>query len=164
MALPNYRISIVKKFGAEEWSNDYLVNAASLDAAATLASSLVEFEEAIHFDVVEFVYYRVSTTAVGDRTFRHVPINQTGTAESAGQSFLPLFNTFRMPIGESQQNGGILETSFITGATSAINDLLVPVIAEGAIVTSKGNVVTGATPYRFVQERQLKRRKRRAAP
>lgn len=180
MPLPNYRISIVKSLDAEEWSNDYMVICDDMDDASDFAEALVEFEQSFHFDTVQFAYVRVSTTLKGDRTFRHIPLNVAGIAQSAGQDFLPLFNTvrvdlgtsdsdparkyYRTPIGEAQQSRGILAGNTIAGFEDLLGGSLQPLILQGKLVTSGGNLIVGSSLYHNVQERQLKRRRRKKAP
>lgn len=177
MALPNYRLSIYKRLGNEAWSNDWLLNTIDIDAADSVAVALVEFEERMHSEEVQFEYYRVSSTAVGDRVFRHVPINQPGYVPLSAGNNLPLFNTmrvdlqtidsdpcrkyFRTPVIEGNQENGKFTDAAMTYFTQVITTYLLNTIALDNIVSNKGNVVTTASVYPYVQMRQLARRRKK---
>lgn len=177
MALPTHRLDIFKRLGAEEWANSWLLNAASMDAAQEVAEAIVSFEQHIHSTTVTLAYYRLSTTTVGDRTFRHVPLNLAGLSDLGGVDGLPLFNTlrvdlstldsdpcrkyFRIPLTESMQANGLLSPTTVSNFQATITTYLLNTVAIDNIVSNKGNVATGATVYPFVQMRQLKRKKRK---
>jgi len=177
MPLPSHRVSIYKQMGSEEWSNDWLLNVTSMDDANDVGDALLEFERHMHSTIITFTYMRISTTAVGDRTFRHIPINQQGLINMEGAETLPLFNTlrvdlstldsdparkyFRCPLSEGMQDGGNLLSTTITNFNGNITSYLANTIALDNIVTTKGNTVSGATVYPYVQMRQLERRRKK---
>ena len=84
MGVPTHRIEVRKSKGGHQWSNDYLVECPTMADAVTMAVGAVNFEKSFHQAAVNFDYYRVSTVAVGDRTFRHVPLNVPGLAGAGG--------------------------------------------------------------------------------
>jgi hypothetical protein len=177
MALPKYRLSIVKGIQSEEWSNDWLLNVPDMNAAADVAEALIDFEQHMHTSNVQFRYYRISTLTKGDRVFRHVGLNSNGLILAPSDEELPLFNCiridlttldsdparkyFRMPVLESMQSGGELLPSTISNLNGNITSYLLNTIALDNIVTSKGNTVSGATVFPRVQMRQLTRRRKK---
>lgn len=175
MGAPQWRIQVTKHMGAEEWSNDYLTDLATLTEAHDFAVSLVQLEESIHMAAVHFDYYRVSSVLVGDRIFQHVPINANGGVANA--DFLPLFNTvrvdfqtassdparkyYRAPIAEGNQAGGVLSSDYINAVALALFTFLGDPELYGNIVTTAGNKVITGTVHDLVQMRQLHRHKRK---
>ena len=180
MAPPNFRVSIFKRFSNEVWSNDWLLNVLDMENANTVATALVEFERRMHHADVIFEYMRISTLALADRIFRHIPINLPGYSASALGSYMPLYCTlrldmstvdsdpcrkyFRQPVVEQNQADGKFTTAAIDVYNGFITTYLVNTIALDNIVSSRGNVVTGATINPYVQMRQLTRRKRPKIP
>lgn len=175
MALPNWRIEIVKQLDGEVWSNDYLTALVTIDAAADIADELVAWEQQVHASVVTILYALVSTTIKGDRTFRHITYNVPGIPNIG--EYLPLFNTirvdlqtedsdpgrkyYRQPIPENGQANGYLVPGTVASFNAAIASTLQPIIDNSALVTPKGNQITGATTFPKVQIRQLHRRRRK---
>ena len=179
MAMPNFRLSIVKTMGNRNWSNDYLLNISGFVEGSDVANALVTFERNLYLDLVTIAYYRLSTMQVGDRTFRHVNIGLPGLNIHGGADYLPLFNCvrvdlstadhdparkyFRIPIIEGNQANGQLTGAYRTFLQGKVDQFLVNSVALDNIVTSKGYVVTGASVHGLVQERQLNRRRRKKA-
>lgn len=177
MPSPLFRITIVKAYNNIEWSNDWLTIDATMADAATRAAQLVTFERNLHLTVVNFLYYRVSTTLIGDRSFRHTGINAPGLRGASGEP-LPLYCTvrmdmptadsdparkyFRLPVQETEQSTALLLGTTVTALQNIVQTHLITSGAISGIVTSKGNPVTGATIAALVQMRQLRRKKRPA--
>lgn len=175
MALPLWRIEIVKQLQSEQWSNDYLTDDATMDDAQDLAQILLTWERNLHMSVVTFVYMRVSSYVPGDRTFRHINVNAQGLAVPG--DYIPLFNTmrvdfstsdsdpgrkyYRVPVGEATQTNGTFTTDIVTQVDIQILNFLVTTNALEHLVTPKGNRITGATVYPRVQIRQLHRRNKK---
>lgn len=180
MALPNFRLSIFKRYQPESWSNDWLLNVADMAEAVTVANALVEFERRMHANLVSFEYYLISTMQVGDRSFRHVAINQLGYVTQTAAESLPLFNVlrvdlttndsdpcrkyFRMPVSEGQIDSGKFVAGTLTSFASLITTHFNNSIAIDNVVSGRGNVVTGASANPFVQMRQLHRRNKKKVP
>lgn len=179
MAVPLWRIEIVKQLGSEVWSNDYLTDDATLDDAQDLSAVLQTFERNIHMELVQFPYMRVSSYVAGDRTFRHIDTNLGGLQTNA--DYLPLFNTIRMnmstadsdpgrkyyriPVPETQQTNGTLAGAYVSSLNGLINTYMVATDALQHLVTPKGNRITSAAMFPNVQMRQLhRRRKKKVTP
>jgi hypothetical protein len=177
MPLPSHRIEIVKRYQQEEWANDYLVNAANMAAAESLAATFAAMERAIHFDAITFVYARVSTTAKFDRIFDHLVIDLPGQIALSSGIMLPLWNTLRV---DFRTNDSDPSRKYFRGCLSAAqvdnNFKVIPARLTAvqtvldnstysasfpAIVTPKGNAATNANAITFVQERQLHRRRKK---
>jgi hypothetical protein len=175
MALPTWRIQIQKSIVAESWSNDYLTDDLTIEDAQDLANELITWERNIHSGLVIFEYVRISSYIPGDRTFRHLAINLPGLTQI--QEHLPLFNTmrvdlgtansdparkyYRLPVSELTQQNGAFNTQFLADRAANIQTYLVTPLVLGHIVTTKGNSVVSATVHRYVQMRQLTRRRRK---
>lgn len=180
MGAPVWRLEIFKKLEAETWSNAYLLDDTDITAADAVASSLVDWEAAIHKSNVQLEYYLLSSIAIGDRIFRHVPLNIPGEDPIGSEQWIPLYNTLRMdmattdsdparkyyrlPITEGMQQNSIFTPAAVTAFNSAINTILQPIIDLGSIVTNSGKVVVSASTHVAVQMRQLHRKRRRIVP
>src|SRR5215207_8329025 len=170
MPTPSYRITVVKSYLGKTWSNDYLTIDATMTDAATRAVQLVEFERRLHTTLVTFDYYRVSTTIVGDRSFRHVAINQPGLRAGSTDS-LPLYCTarldmptadsdparkyYRLPVQEGEQASGTMTAATVTTLQGIVQTYFIATGAISMVVTSRGNPVTTAQMSNTVQMRQM---------
>lgn len=175
MALPNWRIQIQKRLGAETWQNDYLTDDSTIEDAQDLSALILTFEQNVHGVNVVFEFIRISTTIKGDRRFRHLTINEPGLQPNT--PYLPLYNTLRLdlgtaesdparkfyraPVREDQQENGIILASTLGFLNGYAQDLLVATDVVDHLVTTKGNRVTSALFYDRVQMRQLHRRRRK---
>lgn len=180
MGIPTHRLEIRKLYEGHSYSNDYNVECPSMDDAEAMAISLVEFERSFHLNNVVFVSYRVSTVAVGDRIFRHQPIDTIGLRLRSGTSQLPLFCTVRLdmrtvdsdpcrkyyrpPLEETDQEDGHLSAGYWTAIVAAwfVMNAAFPVGSK--IVSNKGNNVVGASGFPDVQMRQLHRKRKKKVP
>src|SRR6185369_10483109 len=104
MAVPNWRIEIVKSLLGEQWSNDYLTDDVAIEDVQDLAVILLSWEQSIHMAAVNFDYIRIATTIPFDRTFRHITFNEPGTAGNL--AYIPLFNTLRIDLGTTDSDPG----------------------------------------------------------
>lgn len=175
MGLPTWRIQIVKELGNEVWSNDYLTDDVTIEDAQDLSALLQTWERNIHMDSVLFSYIRVSSYAPDDRIFRHLTTNVPGLVTAT--AYLPLFNTlrvdlgttdsdparkyYRCPVSESTQTSGVFDGAYRTTIAGLITTYLITPGVLGHLVTTKGNTVVTATPYIYVQMRQLHRRRKK---
>lgn len=174
MALPTWRIQLHKQIVSEEWTNDYLTDVETMEDAVDLLSEILTFEKAIHSGIVVFTYARVSSFVEGDRTFRHITLNELGTQPST--AYLPLFNTarmdmqtnnadpcrkyYRMPVREDMQENGIINGTTLDFLNGYIAEHLgIEVLSR--IVSTKGNNVISASFHNQVQIRQLHRRRKK---
>lgn len=176
MALPTHRLSVFKKYLEERWSNDWLLNVASMAEGITVTDAIVNFERYLHSSSVTFEYYLLSTMTEGDRVFKHQALNLTGNGAVIANDALPLFNTvrldlstmnsdpcrkyFRMPVVESHIENGKFTPAALTAWNGIVVTHLSNSVALDNIVSGKGNVITGGTINPYVQMRQLHRRKR----
>lgn len=179
MPLPTHRIEIRKSYNNRSWSNDYLVVAANMDAAAAQAARLLTMERTFHLARVQFLFYMVSTIQKADRVFRHVAVNAPGQAGGVGLQVLPLFNTarvdlttvdsdparkyYRIPLPEDAVADGIISDVWRGTIGDAVFAALTGTAPAITLVTTKGNVVTGMAVLQEVQERQLRRRRKKKA-
>jgi hypothetical protein len=174
MGLPLFRIEIQKSTPSETWSNDYLTDDLTMNDAQDLASVLLTWERQIHQVLVNFDYIRISSYVKGDRTFRHLTLNEAGLL--GVDDHLPLYCTlrmdmqtqdsdpcrkyYRMPVKEvDQQNGKFLAAPFVF-FNQWIDTYLVNTMALEHIVSNKGNKVISANLFPYVQMRQLHRRRK----
>jgi len=176
MGVPTHRIEIRKEWNGQSWSNDYLVEASSMDTAAAFAIDTVEFERELHFNMIQFIYVRTSTVTKFDRIFRHIDLNLPGLSSTDTTNTLPLFNTvrmdlrtadsdpcrkyFRVPIPESQQDNGVLAPAWIASRTAILDAWIAGFDPDYHVVSKAGHNVIGGSVYPFVQMRQLHRHKR----
>lgn len=177
MPLPTHRLEIRQKFSNWRWSNDYLLYVADFAEGEAVANALVEFHRRMSFTLTTFEFYVLSTYAKDGRVFRHKAVNATGYASLGTAQLLPLFNTVRVDLNtldgdparkylraiatEGDQDTGVWVAASVSSWQSVINTYLVNSVALDNIVTPKGRVVTGATVHNVVQERQLRRRRKK---
>lgn len=130
--MPLYTIRIDKRFEGYEWNNDYVILCDSIDTGQVAASIIKNFEQKLHFNLVEFIGFKVSpipnptrsqhkTVAFADIGFRSVPRADYGEAKRV--LYVQLNSTLGMPgrkmyryviaDGEYQGKG---EGAFITSA------------------------------------------------
>jgi hypothetical protein len=180
MGVPTHRIEIRKLYEGHSYSNDYNVECPSMDDAEAMAVALVEFEQTFHLNNVVFVYYRISSAAIGDRIFRHEPINAIGQRARSGTSQLPLFNTVRLdmrtedsdpcrkyyrpPLEETDQEDGHLSPGYWTAIVSAWYAMNGTFPTGSKIVSGKGHNVVGVAGFPDVQMRQLHRHRKKKLP
>jgi len=177
MGIPTHRVEIRKTWQGHDWSNDYLVESPSMDAAAAFALTAVEFERSFHNNMVTFVYVRTSTVAKFDRIFRHVPLNLQGVGSTDTVDLMPLFNTvrmdlqtadsdpcrkyFRIPISESDQSNGVIIGAKVIALGTLLNNFIATFNETTKVVSGKGHNVIAGRVYPQVQMRQLHRHKKK---
>lgn len=177
-----YRIQVFKQIGTgKEWSNTYWAEATDLDQAIAFGAAVVGAEISIHKANVNFIRYRVSTKTPGDNVYATTPINQPGNRVIASGQY-PLFNTarvdfavfggrpsykyLRLPLEELEVQNGILTPTQIGNIEAEYIALLSPNFAgplePNGLVDESGNFFTNITVFPQVQERQIRRRRRRS--
>lgn len=180
MGAPTHRLEIRKEWQGHNWSNDYLVEGPSMDAVATFGLAVVDFEQTFHNQMINFVYVRTSTIAIGDRTFRHVVLNQPGEGSAGTTNFLPLYCTLRVDlqtadsdpcrkyyrylIDEADQSNGVISPAKVAALQVFVDAFIMLMTAETKVVSGAGHNVVDGTVYPGVQMRQLHRHKRPALP
>lgn len=180
MAPPIWRIETRKQFLNQNWSNDYLTSATTIEDAEDVANALIGFERGVHNEDIEFLFVRISSYTVGDRYHRDIILNEPGLRDTGSSDSLPLFNTiridfstsfydpgrkyYRAPVVESDQTQGSLVPATITYMTQQITQHLTPDVLQ-LLVTPKGHQITSATVNQFVAMRQQhRRRKKKVTP
>lgn len=172
----SHRIEIHKSLGGEEWCNTYLMECVTMAEAATFAALLTTFEQHLHRDNVHFDYAIASTLTVGDRVFRHIPINLFGIQTLAGASYMPLWNVlrvdfqtadsdpcrkyYRMPVLESAQTSGVFESAEVTNFNSVIATYFFGTVMADNLYSPKGHLVVSGSAHPQLQMRQLHRKRR----
>lgn len=79
----------------QSWGNRWIIDCADLDVGISAGFALLDFEQAIHFDRVDFTNIRVSTQAEFDSSFISTPLVIEGLVASTGK-VMPLFCTLSM--------------------------------------------------------------------
>lgn len=169
-----HRVEIRKNLGANNWSNDYLIEAVDMDDAVAIGNALVTMERHMHYDNILIVFMRVSQNNPLTRVFRHISINQYGLQALGGADYLPLFNTvrvdfttadsdparkyYRMPVAEGWQTNGVMSSGQQTALQALMTTYFLGSVAGDNLYTPKGNQVTGVTVFPNIQMRQLHRR------
>lgn len=177
MGVPVYRIEIRKSRLGHQWSNDYLIETIEMGDAVTMAEGALAWERSFHMNVINFDYYRVSTTSPGDRIFRHVPLNIPGLAGAGGSDYLPLFNTlrfdmatldsdpcrkyFRLPLPEGLVTNEVIDPGTRASIDSAWASWYAAWPDGTRIVSTIGHIVINGSCSPIVQMRQLHRHKRK---
>jgi hypothetical protein len=177
--MPLFQMDSQKVYQNEYWTNRYILSATDLSTAVTAAGFIRAAERACHYDIVTLDKYRVSDMVQGTDVYQVISDNVAGTRASSGGQFLPLFNVIRVdfntvgggrpsrkylraPIGEGEQNGGVLDPAVIT---FYMNNFVTPLVALGNFVDVDGQAFSTGSVFRLVGMRQLRRgSKRKATP
>jgi hypothetical protein len=170
-----FALDIEKKltFDPETWTNRYIVEATDLTLALLSSEAIYDAEVAIHLDVVQFTRYRVSDMDPDTDTFVIVPKSDTGARTTTGQT-LPLFNVvrvdfpagtgrpsrkyLRLPIQESEQANGDLDTGLIALVNTDYGTVLGDI---SAYVDVDGEPLGSGVAHPRVGMRQLRRGSKR---
>lgn len=176
-----YQVDIEKQFNTEFWTNRYILNAPSLDAARESGILISISERAFHTNRAFFTTLRTRTLAENDGVFVNVPIGQAGLFAS-NTSYLPLFNVcrvdfavptgrpsrkfYRLPVEEGMVNDEVFSTDILDAITTNLVSLIGTLQAQGTpLVDPQGQEILAPTVYTKVAMRQLRRgSKRRARP
>lgn len=175
-----YDVTLTKEFtavdGIPPWSNVYHVNAASEEAALDIGEDIAALEMTVSFDVILAVKLSARQQSALAGSGRQRAISVQGSKDSAGENFLPLFNTvrvtftdgvarpdqkyLRLPVAETDQNGGALSGGTIDFIEANYS---VPLMALDGVVSSQGVPYTSQIVQPNVQMRQ-RNWSRRARP
>jgi hypothetical protein len=169
---------IEKMYLGEYWTNRYIIAAASLVDAATVASQIVGAERAIHMLQVLFTRYRVSDGAPNTDVYQVNNLNSYGTVDAETQYILPLFNVCRCDFNVA--GGGRPSRKYLRGVYSeadisynSVNAAKVaaiqtnfvnPLVALAGYVDVDGQEIVAGSVYPQVAMRQLRRASKRKAP
>lgn len=176
MPAPASQIDIEHSFGAETWTNRYLVSA--LPASGTsglLISAIVAAHRAILFNTITVTRVRHATIAESDDDYTITPINLAGQRSITSNDMLPLFCTARVDfstglgrpsrkylrgvLGEADYGLAGIGSTFITGFGAAY---IAAILAEDEIVDPQGETFLTGSMSVPVQMRQLRRGSRRS--
>lgn len=179
--MPIYSVQIFKGTPERTWSNRYHVNASTISEASEASlSGILGGELNIHCTFITFKEVLVSTIAPGDRLFISTVIDTPGD-RSFSTDALPLFNTAmaRFSVGgigdvarkyyrcltEGDIAGGALSPAVVTTFSDACADMLTAMSTAGApLCKVDGSLLTDVSIQTAVQERQLRRRRKRVTP
>lgn len=176
--MPLWNVDVEKKLGEEYWTNRYVVEEATIQAAVPLAEQITAWERAVHATGVTFTKWRVSDRVPNTDVFITLALNQPGLWNPGAVEFLPLFNVVRVdfstgvgrpsrkylrcPIPEGQQQDGTLIPSMITFVN---NSYATPLATAAWYVDVDGEAIIQGQTWPFVGMRQLRRgSKRRLQP
>jgi hypothetical protein len=108
-----YKVEIVHATAAQagvgEWRNVYHLNAASIGDANLIADTIINAEEAMHSDQVDFLSKRISDTAHLEPTITTFLTAQNGD-QSWGVDQLPFWNVCRVDFRDA--SGGRMERKY----------------------------------------------------
>jgi hypothetical protein len=176
--MPLWKVDVEKLFGAEYWTNRYIVDAPDIDTAGSKAAAIAQIERTVHRDLVTFTRWRVDDGVKDTDVFMITTMNVPGQYAAGAFPWLPLFNVavvdfavtlgrpsrkyLRLPLLEEDVHNGQLIAGVITHLnTNYVNPL---VMLEGYVDVDGQNILSGAVKP-AVGMRQLRRgSKRKAQP
>lgn len=173
--MPLWNVDVEKFFKNRYWTNRYIVQAASLAAAAQVANDIVDVERNVHKSFIEFTKVRTSDQVVGGDVFTIAVIGLPGLHVWTEGQALPLFNVVRVDFAVSQGRPsrkylrtGLLEQD-VVGDTlepayhTFINlNYAIPMMSMVEYVDVDGQAFVGSSVTSSVAMRQLKRGSKRA--
>lgn len=169
-----WQARVYKQLGTEQWSNTYVVQAATLSAAADAGQAIVAIERNVHMVEVAYIKLDIEPITLPAGGGTSVPLSLTG-AKPSQAPYLPLHDTIRCwfrpaagkpsmkylrgPISETRQNDGVLEAAW-RGVYQ--DQFVVPLLGEPRYVDVDGQAFVSGGVHPLVQLRQLswKRRSR----
>lgn len=92
-----WKVDIEKFINGEYWSNVYYVDTETMILASGVAREIVNAEETVTNDNVQFTKYRVSDTDPETELFMTVVLNEAGERHST-VDLLPLWNVVRVDL------------------------------------------------------------------
>lgn len=176
--MPVYRITTQKFLSGEFWTNDYHVNAVSMNEAASVASQCLAAEKLFTHNSITIQKARVSTTTKGDRVHRIINYNQFGGRVIAS-ALLPLWDCVYVDFprdGDGEPGakwyrgiplddclGAVLSVDIINDTTNALVDLINN--ADAPLCLPDGTGVLAPAARALIGMHQLRRgSKRRENP
>lgn len=170
--MPLFKLDIQKSYANETWTNRYLLNYGTLEAANTAAPQVLAAEQLFHPSFVLFTSYRVSDIVPNTDQFITTVVNQPGEVVE-GSSVLPLFNTVRVDLSvgagrpsrkyyrgiltEANTENGALSAALITLVSNAWFDI----ISGVDVVDPQLTPIVQGIVFPNIQMRQLRRGSRR---
>lgn len=179
-----WRVLIEKYLNSDVWNNAYIVKAATLADAVTVADQLGSFEQQIHSDTVTLRRQIISTLGSDGRTFQEVAMGGTGNISSSGAEFLPLRTTvnlklypdglgdpgrkyYHLRIAESSQANGSLLTGSGThyaAIVSAATTYLLPLLASDNLYITAARAAASYALQSLLGDHQFNRKWARRNP
>lgn len=145
--MAGFIVDITKRYGnvTYEWGNRYIVNAADLTDASSVAAILVTGEKVIHSSFVEFIQARVATVAANDGNYITLPL--TGFGEQVPDGLpLPAITTvnvevqiagfgrpgrkFYHPFLDPSYMSTVKEFSWLDGYLTTVFDAVIQMISD----------------------------------
>ncbi len=174
--MPLYDCVITKSINTQEWTNTYVVDAPTLQAARDIGVQIAAIELDVHQTYVEHRRLRTSSRVVGDDEYIITALIGNGTYSTSGDA-MPLFNVVRVDfnadsgrpsrkylrgvLGEGDINFNALGATVIARAQAYANAL----VALDGYVDVDGQQLISAVVSSTVGMRQLRRgSKRRVLP
>jgi len=161
-----------------EWSNDYVVDAGTLEAGVAALAIIYVAESSFHNVATQFTHAIVSSTTPFDNVFQSVPLNTPGERTDPADN-LPLWNTlrldvsaagggrpgrkfYRLPLGESDVSNYIIGSGLLGDVKTAMDGVISDLSGLGSPwLIGEGREALETFPFNKVQMRQLHRKRRR---
>lgn len=142
--MPIFRVSIELKWGTDEFSNDFKMNAADVSSARAFGLNLAAIIQGMQFSVV--TGNRVLASPIPDRDrsgFSEVGLSSSGSRDSSGAKFVPFDTCVELLLNTAT---GLPGSKLIRGAIHA-SDLTVN--GESQLITagSAGAMSAAATAF-----------------
>ena len=170
--MPIYQVAIEKQLGTEFWVNDWYVDAPSVASAHAMGDEIMDFEQDLSLNVVQFVRMRVRPAGTLGNSGTIFPV--TGTGSRPAGPYLPLFNTLnlimsvpvgrpsrkylRLPLLSADVGNGVLTNSAMTYFQTQLSGHL-PQMPD--VCDESGQQITHIGIVATVGMRQLRRGSRR---
>lgn len=170
--MPLFQLDIEKSYQGEFWTNRYILEATDVNATLGTANIIVDAEQDVHNNIINFTKYRVSDIVKGTDNYVIVPINSVGGRVSVG-SILPLFNVARVDFGvgigrpsrkylrigftEADIDGSVIVPALVT----ALQNYGALLVSLAQFVDVDAQPITSSAVVGTLQMRQLRRGSRR---
>jgi len=156
--MPIFRVSIELKWGTDEFSNDFKMNAGDVNSARAFGVNLAAIIQSVQFDVVKGVRVLASPIPDRDRSgFSEIGLTTTGARDSSGAKFVPfdtcaelLLNTATGLPGSKLIRGAIHASDLtvngeqqVVGGSSVTALSAAETALNGFITTNPGVLVVG---------------------
>jgi hypothetical protein len=173
--MPLFSLDIEKELLGEYWTNRYIISAADLAAATTYAAFYYDRERLVHSSNVLFTKYRVSDMNPLTDVYQIVQPNANGSRAFTTQEYMPLFcvvrvdftavgggrpsrKYLRLPIYETDQMNGVLNTTYVSFIETNYSNQLV---LDTSFVDVDGQDLNSGQVWPKVGMRQLRRGSKR---
>jgi len=164
-----------KLYQGEYWTNRYIIAAADMAAATSIAIGLTNIERSISFAPILHTKVRVSDGQPGTDVYQITNINLFGLLAMSTNTFLPLFNVVRVDfntagggrpsrkylrgcLGENNVTFNSIDAAHITTINTNYTQPLIDLV--GFVDVDGQEIVSGGC-HPFVAMRQLRRGSKR---